>query len=59
MNNWLRSMSRVLQISIRFEQANAFARLPKREEVVRQDVGEYIKNNNLDTDGLEAVILYY
>ena len=52
-------MSRVLQISIQFKQANAFTRLPKHEEVMRRDVGQYIKNKNLDTDGLEAVILYH
>jgi len=52
-------MSRVLQISIRFEQANAYSRLPEREEVIRREVGGYLKKNNLDTDGLEAVILYY
>jgi len=59
MNTSLSRMSRTLRISIRIEQPNPFANFTKREEVVRQEVSEYIKKYNLDTsDDLEAVILY-
>jgi hypothetical protein len=54
-----KAMARTLQISIRFEQAGAFSNLPKREEFIRREVGEYIKRKNLDAnDNLEVVITY-